>query len=472
MFATDGRAARNLGLSISTTGNIRLLRKPVKTDSKGKAFIELLAGTKCELATIEVRHGRTSKWEGRVLVSNVEINTVGLVLPSTDLELLKMLFWDTAEVNVICQFGSGQSGNRVFLVQASDDQGTLLRQIVKIGIRDEILLEEKNSQLLRNRVHRAAAISGIAQCGVQAAILYRDASEAAALQSVVPLAEYFRSAATGHSELQSMLYSVLGIGLRNVHRWFQVRSRSPRQAVGRWLPENLVISIGTGLAWAGIFPMDDARPCPDGASELSPSVVEYRAGNHDDLKVGDVILLRGFRVAKVQTHDLNLEDEDAKKYRIKVRFDGATVNDIASGQTVDVVGRVVADRARRLEFVVQHCLKTNGLKAQDGSYGLGREVYPDPLRLLPAILHSPMEMAWATIHGDLHWENIMAEGPANWSLIDYGLTGNGAVLYDFVKLETYLRMTVLAPDQAMGAPSPKIAPNPGSWFSCPWPRRL
>ena len=34
------------------------------------------------------------------------------------------------------------------------------------------------------------------------------------------------------------------------------------------------------------------------------------------------------------------------------------------------------------------------------------------------------------------------EGPSNWWLIDFGLTGDGPVLFDFVKLELYLRMKV------------------------------
>jgi hypothetical protein len=446
----SGAAGNDLQLSVCATGKVKPRQRRLETDSEGKALVELTASQTWEQAEIEVRHGH-SRWEGRMYVTDVEITLPeGLVLLEGDEDLLRMLFWDKAEVHIIRQFGSGQSGNRVFQVKAFDDQGAFLTQVAKVGIRDEILQEGKNYELFRNRLASAAAISGVAECGVQAAIIYGDASAAAALAPVIPLAEYFLSADNGHPELESMLYSILGVGLRSVHGSFQVKNLSPRQVVGKWLPENLVVSLGSELPCAGVFPMDQARLCPAGALELTPRGLEHRAGNHNDLKPGDVVLLRGFRVGKLQTADLNLEDENAKRHRVKVRFDGAIVAGIACGQIVDVIARVVTDRTTRLAFAVHHCLEAHGFQSRPNrQYCLNRENYPDPVELLPAILDSRQDIAWATIHGDLHWENVMAEGPANWWLIDYGLTKKGAVLYDYVKLETYLRMTVIAVDQSI-----------------------
>ena len=438
-----GAACKGLQLIASTTGKVKPKQRRLTTDSSGKAVFELATSPSCEQAKIEVRHG-SSRWEGRTYVTDVELALPGgFVLPNGDEELLRMLFWDKAEVQIIRRFGSGQSGNRVLQVKAFDDLGAYLTQIVKIGIRDEILQEGKNYELFRNRLASAAVVSGVAHCGVQAAIIYGDASAAAALAPVGPLAEYFLSAANGHSEIQAILYSILGVGLRTIHGSFQVKNLSPRHAVGKWLPENLVVSVGTEPHGMGVFPANPARQCPAGAVDLTPRGVEHRAGKHDDLKPGDIVLLRGFRIAKLQTEDLNLEDENAKKYRVKVRFDGAVVAGVSPGQVVDVIGKAVTDRDTRLAFAVRHCLESHGVLARpNGRYCLKREIFPDPVGLLHYVLDSRQDVAWATIHGDLHWENVMAEAPANWWLIDYGLTRKGAVLYDFVKLETYLRMTV------------------------------
>jgi len=129
-----------------------------------------------------------------------------------------------------------------------------------------------------------------------------------------------------------------------------------------------------------------------------------------------------------------------------VRFDGAMVKGLAVGDKVDVVACAVTDRNARLRFAVEHCLKSHGLAKGRYGYHLGAEAYPDPLELMVEALERRWEFAWAAIHGDLHWENVMAESPQNWWLIDYGLTRDGAVLFDFVKLELYLRTTILAED--------------------------
>ena len=443
----DGTPVEALRLNVAATGKVRARQTKLETGADGTAIVELATGPGWERAGIVVQHG-SNKWQGRVYVTGVDITLPqGFVLAPEDEDLLRMLFWDKVEVQIIRQFGSGQSGNRVFQVRAFDDQGGFLTQVVKVGIRDEIVQEGENYKLFQNRLANAAPVSGTAEAGVQAAIIYGDASATAALGPVIPLAEYFLSARNGHSELQAVLYSILGRGLRCVHGAFQVKNLSPRQVVGKWFPENLVVSLGTETDCTGVFPSDESRPCPAGGSELTPREVERSAGEHDDLKPGTVALLRGFRIGKLQTTDLNLEDEDAKRHRIKVRFDGANISGIATGQVVDVVGQVVTDRTTRLAFAVRHCLDAHGLQVQpNGWYSRDRENYPDPVGLLPLVLDSRQDMAWATIHGDLHWENIMAESPSNWWLIDYGLTREGVVLFDFVKLETYLRMNVVAED--------------------------
>jgi hypothetical protein len=445
VLTADGAPAVDVWLHVSASDNLTPLQEEVATDQQGKANIEIQTTAGRSRGDIEVRHD-DGKWHGRLYVTEARVTCPqNFDLSESDENLLRMLYYDKTEVHVFRQFGSGQSGNRVFQVRAFDDGRPFSTQIVKLGIRDEIRHEAKNYEIFCDRLAKAAPIRGIAESGVEAAIIYGDAAALAGLDPVVALAEHFTSNRFGCAQLHEMLYSVLAVGLQSIHGSYEVKNCSPREVMGKWLPENLVISINED-GQGGVFQAGNGVASTE-EIELTPRDVEKATRRFSHLNPGDRVLLRKFRVGKVQRADLNLEDEGARAFRVKVRFDGAAVNGVHAGDTVDVVGQVIANRAARLDFAVRDCLARHHFKSvTDGNYQLDGEAYPDPLHILPSVLDIRHQMAWASIHGDLHWENILAESPSNWCLIDYGLSGRGAVLFDFIKLEVYLRKIVLAND--------------------------
>jgi hypothetical protein len=416
------------------------------TDSSGRASVAFRAGDLPAKVGFTVRAGDAVEC-GMVYVTEVPVE-----LPIGDPKfhdfsveeeiLLQMLFWDKDRVSILRQFGGGLSGSRVLQVQATDRDGAELTQVVKIGVRDSILSERDNYELLRKHVVRATPIVADAAYGIKGAIVYGDATAAGALAPVVPLAEYF--ATHSSEELRMAMFAILegkdGKGLRSTYRYYACKHENYRRLIGKFLPEDLVVTLDGGLDALGVYPSGNAPPA-------SPEVLELKARDLErkrlDVPAGTVVLLRDFLVSKMQDDDLNLEDKGKSRHKVKVRYDGMVPQGISTGDRVDVLARVITDRDSRLKFAVEHCLQQHGAQACKSGWACDDQAYPDPLVLLNAVLNRSCDVAWGTIHGDLHWENVVLERPENWWLIDYGLTCKGPILFDFVKLELYLRVRVL-----------------------------
>src|SRR4051812_532347 len=104
----SGTPVEALRLNVAASGKLRARQTKSETDANGTVIVELAAGHTCERAGIVVHHG-SSKWEGRVYVTDVDITPPQrFVLTAEDEDLLRMLFWEKAEVQIIRRFGSGQ----------------------------------------------------------------------------------------------------------------------------------------------------------------------------------------------------------------------------------------------------------------------------------------------------------------------------------------------------------------------------
>lgn len=409
------------------------------TDITGATKLSVTAGSQPTHIRVRVVAG-DADWIGTVYVTSVHVDLQsGVQLTPDDEALLRMLFWEKDEVRVLRQFGGGQSGSRVFRVQAVDRGGANITQVVKIGQQDSIRHEGDNYQLFKGRLLRAAAVGNFTACGPAGAVIYGDAGASRSLAPVVPLAEYFNE--RSNEDLAAALYAILETGLGGVYRYHEVRPLTFRDLVGRFLPENLVVSLDGCQTPRGVHRAGHQIPVTQNLKRLNASHVERMDFS---LASGDFVLLEDLPISKVQDDDLNLEDPGQSLYKVKVRFDGSPPGGVSTGDHVNVYARFVTDREKRMRFAVEHCLRQIGGQFAEGRWLLEGEAYPDPLPLLQKVLGTPCDVAWGTIHGDLHWENLMLESPENWWLIDYGLTSKGPILFDFVKLELYLRYTELA----------------------------
>ena len=75
--------------------------------------------------------------------------------------------------------------------------------------------------------------------------------------------------------------------------------------------------------------------------------------------------------------------------------------------------------------------------------------YPDPLKIYPILLDRPLKSRRSFVHGDLHVRNVLVDSMGKAWLIDFAKVKERHNLFDFIKLETYLRLMVLA--QVYGA---------------------
>lgn len=422
-----------------------LIEKTATTDSKGKATIALHGGKSPERIGIVAKSGK-DRWEGRLFVTDVEIEIPQkLSLSESEESLLKMLYWNLRTLRICREFGGGLSGSRVLQVQALGSRGAFLTQIVKIGQRDEMRKEkQKYEDHYKNRITNAAPVTEYAELGLIAAIIYGDANASENLQPVTTFADYFINSEP--YEITPALHAILGKGLRQVYKYSAVENTTFRSLLGRFLPENLVLSLKGGRKPLGVYAPQSASVEGLKAKKLTPFDVKRL---RYDLSEGDLVHLDDFTISKMQENDLNLEDPKQRQYKVKVRYDGADVLGFSTGDRADIVARVVTDRKSRQDFAVSHCLERHKFTKYSAGYAYGAEVFPEPVALLDSILDEGLDVAYGTIHGDLHWENIMLEGPANWWLIDFGLTGDGPILFDFIKLELYLRLGVLSRDSGL-----------------------
>ncbi|MGB2984513.1 MAG: hypothetical protein WBE26_01410 [Phycisphaerae bacterium] len=438
----DGRPASGVkvDLTVDPPGGASVLTSPIKADSAGRAAV-----------AIRSRDGRgrcfvraaadDATWYGELITTDVEVDIAGAIrLSEAEESLLRMLFWDRVQVRVLRTFAGGQSGSRVFQVQVVDPHRVYVTQIVKVGPRETTNRERENfHRHFENRLPNAAPIRGCAVFGNTAAIVYGDAAASRNLDPVIPLRDFF--VARSCQEVDAALLALLDKGLRRVYVYHDVRPQTYRSLFGRFLPENLVLSLDRDDDRLGIHQAARTTVGMADILDLTPRDVE---DPHLQVDQGATVRLHGFRISKIQDDDLNLEDSGQKRHKVKVHYGGTNPTGLSLGDHVDVVARVVAVRNDRLQFAIQHCLAHYGGERQGGRWTFGDRIYPDPLELLDRILEQSCDVAWGTIHGDLHWGNVMLEGPSNWWLIDYGLTTEGPILFDFVKLELYLRYVELA----------------------------
>jgi hypothetical protein len=70
--------------------------------------------------------------------------------------------------------------------------------------------------------------------------------------------------------------------------------------------------------------------------------------------------------------------------------------------------------------------------------------YPNPLRVYARILDKTLEGRRSYVHGDLHLRNVLVDESGVGRLIDFAKVGERHNLFDFIKLETYVRLMELA----------------------------
>lgn len=71
----------------------------------------------------------------------------------------------------------------------------------------------------------------------------------------------------------------------------------------------------------------------------------------------------------------------------------------------------------------------------------------DPLKVYPNLLNKTLIGRQSRVHGDLHPRNVLVDQFGRGWLIDFAKVTERHNMFDFIKLETYIRMMILAPLQ-------------------------
>ncbi len=430
-------------VTLTGESQIKIANSQYDCDS-GRIQFDIESGEKEEKATIRIQAADMVEYV-HVYVTDLNLTLLDDVpLSHEEEQIFKMLYYKFTELNILREFGGGLSGNRVIQVQAKDDKGVFLTQIVKIGSAFEMSDEKSRYEThFQNRIATAAPISGYVEQNNRAGIIYGDANASSCLQPVLPFAKFFLQ--NQDYQIEVALFSILLKGLSNVYRYYQVKNTSYFALLNRYLPENMMLQVdNTNDQTEIIFSEEEFSQDADTCLQLAPVDVER---SRYQCEKGDIVQLNHFLVTKIQSDDLNLQDAQRNKFKIKVTFDSEKLPYIRTYDHVSIRGTLMDERYERIEFAVNHCLTNHGFEIKE-SLILHKEFkYPDPVPLFKQILKESCDITYSSIHGDLHWENVMIESPSNWWLIDYGLSESGPVIFDFIKLELYLRIAVLSKEK-------------------------
>ena len=167
---------------------------------------------------------------------------------------------------------------------------------------------------------------------------------------------------------------------------------------------------------------------------------------------GELVQIDELEVIRIKPWSATLAHRSDGRIRVRVEYgaENGVAERIRIGQQVSARGQALITRHGLLETVVRAAFDENsGLDISPADdrvlAGLGRGApYPNPLKLYSALLDEMLVGRRSIIHGDLHPRNILVDRDGRPWLIDFGRVRQGHTLFDFIKLETYLRLDVLS----------------------------
>ncbi len=74
--------------------------------------------------------------------------------------------------------------------------------------------------------------------------------------------------------------------------------------------------------------------------------------------------------------------------------------------------------------------------------------FANPLNLYPRLLDQPLQGRRSLVHGDLHLRNVLVDQQGKGLLIDFAKVEERHNLFDFIKLEVYIRIMMLSPEHS------------------------
>lgn len=366
------------------------------------------------------------------------------------------LYWDEdaedryiTQVIVEKELPGGFGGARVLVViPVEDEDAYQAKRVVKLGPRVMLEVERRNFK----RFVQEYLLTAIA---TQKRFVVHDAMAAieyvfiggGMLEPVEDLITYYM----GHSarKITKILNDLL---LDHLGEYWYIQGRRvtefAHEEYGAHLPPQVSLKLHH-------FSDDQLRP--EGQTVLQnvknyrPLEVDILLHNCNLVKVGELRQMGRLEVVRIKPWAATLVHRDETKVRIRVEYDRDSniAQQMQNCHDVTVYGQVIATRPGLLEAVVRSAFSDcDEVQVSPDSdlvlADLGHGPYSNPLKLYPDLLDRTLEVHQSIIHGDLHPRNILIDRLGHPWLIDFGRVRKGHTLFDFIKLETYLRLDVLS----------------------------
>lgn len=169
---------------------------------------------------------------------------------------------------------------------------------------------------------------------------------------------------------------------------------------------------------------------------------------HEAIEPGALIVVEEMVVRKIKHGVVKLEDTGGQGtvVRIALTPESDVPQWLDIGARVGVRGEVIYNRRDRLEQIV--CAAFPELASAIGSSSIALSgvsgTYPNPLAVYPQVMGRLLESRRSYVHGDLHLRNVLVDEWGKGWLIDFARVEKRHNLFDFIKLETYVRLMGLA----------------------------
>jgi hypothetical protein len=363
-------------------------------------------------------------------------------LATRDKTLLQHVFRGYDKVLVEKAFSGGYSGTQVLLTLPVKGGLNAARKVTKLGFTLELRRE-------RDKYERyVKPFLPFCTAGIEQDEYYEQDSRAGlnyyfvgggALGQVMDLEQYYRTHTA--DQIIKTLNDLLDRELRQ--RWYELAT--PLEACffadeyGRHIIEHLRLELDA--LWT-----DD--PPPAMTADYRRIAIDAIPREYEAIQPNTHLLIEGLVVTRVKHGEVKLQAPNSPGTVVRVQFDPGS--EVAQGlrleSVVNMCGKVLYNRRGRLEQIVR-AIFSDLKSGLDSPYielpGVLRS-YPNPLQVYPEILDRTLEGRASYIHGDLHLRNILVDEWGKGWLIDFAKVTKRHILFDFIKLEVYVRLMELA----------------------------
>lgn len=367
-------------------------------------------------------------------------------LATQDKTLLQHVFRGYDKVLVEERFSGGYSGTKVLLTLPVKGGLNAARKVTKLGFTLELRRE------LENYEQYVKPFLPFCTAGIERDEYYEHNNRAGlnyyfvgggALGQVIDLEQYYRTHTA--DQTAKTLSDLLD---RELQSWY--RQATPLEACyfsdeyGRHIVEHLRLELDA--LWT------DDPP--------SATMIDYRRIEVDDIprehaaiRPGTPVWIEGLVVTRIKRGEVKLQAPDNPGTVVRVQFDpeSKVTQALRLESVVNVRGEVIHNRRGRLGKIVRTifpdlkpgfdspCIELPGVL----------RAYPNPLLVYPEILDRTLDGRASFVHGDLHLRNILVDERGEGWLIDFAKVEKRHILFDFIKLEVYIRLMGLT-DSPLG----------------------